>query len=54
MDISDESAGNDVKMIVTTTEVQKTPLHDSLFTEQTTGFEMMSFEDWQKQNKIPK
>jgi hypothetical protein len=51
MEISHNSQGNNVKIIMTTTEVLTAPLHDSLFVPNTSGYTMRGFEEWQKQMK---
>lgn len=54
MEITHNSQGNNVRIIMTTTQVLTTPLPDSLFVPKTAGYPMLGFADWQKQMKAQK
>ena len=51
MEMSHSSQGQDVKVIMTTTEISTDAVPDSTFVANTEGYQMSTFKEWQEQMK---
>jgi hypothetical protein len=51
MEMTQMAQGNEMKIVMTTTEVVTTPIDDSVFKPATDGYQMMTYKEWQDKMK---